>query len=480
MPAFTSEYEMVIGLEVHVELKTRTKIFCSCPTDFGAEPNTHVCPVCMGLPGSLPVLNRKVVEYAIKAGMATNCTIARYSKQDRKNYFYPDLPKAYQISQYDLPLCEHGHLDIETSNGSKRIGITRIHIEEDAGKLVHDKSGTFIDCNRCGVPLIEIVSEPDIRSAEEAVAYLQKLRATILYTGISDCRMQEGSLRCDVNLSVHKPGQPFGTRTEMKNLNSFQYIQKAIEFEYRRQVEALENREEIVQETRRLDEKPGKTFSMRRKEDANDYRYFPDPDLAPIEMSEQQLSELEASIPVLPDARKAKYIEQFGLTPFDAEMLTATPETADYFESVCTATEYAKQAANLMLTEVFRLMSAESEDTVRIPVSPEHLAELVNMTVDGQINSSTEKKVLGELWKKGDQSPEEYVRTHDLLQLSDRATLEQLVDQAIAKNPKSIADFKKGKTNALKSLVGQVMGQTGGRANPVIVQQLIDEKAAKF
>lgn len=480
MAPFTSEYEMVIGLEVHVELKTKTKIFCSCPTTFGAEPNTQCCPVCMGMPGTLPVLNRKVVEYAIKAGMATNCTIARYSKQDRKNYFYPDLPKAYQISQYDLPLCEHGHLDIETSTGSKRIGITRIHIEEDAGKLVHDDSGTFVDCNRCGVPLIEIVSEPDIRSAEEAVAYLQKLRATILYTGVSDCRMQEGSLRCDVNLSVHKPGEPFGTRTEMKNLNSFQFIQKAIEYEYKRQVQAIENGEEIVQETRRFDEKTGKTFSMRRKEDANDYRYFPDPDLAPIEMSEQKLSELQAAIPELPDARKAKYMEQYGLTAYDAEMITGTPEMADYFEAAAAATAYPKQAANLILTEVFRLLAAEGEDAAQIPVSAAHLAALVTMTADGKINSSTEKKVLSDLWKSGDADPESYVREHGLEQISDRAVLEAMVDAVIEQNPKSVADFKKGKTNALKSLVGQIMGKTGGRANPVIVQELIDEKAKLF
>lgn len=480
MAPFTSEYEMVIGLEVHLELKTKTKIFCSCPTTFGAEPNTQCCPVCMGMPGTLPVLNRKVVEYAIKAGMATNCTIARYSKQDRKNYFYPDLPKAYQISQYDLPLCEHGHLDIETAAGSKRIGITRIHIEEDAGKLVHDDSGTFVDCNRCGVPLIEIVSEPDIRSAEEAVAYLQKLRATILYTGVSDCRMQEGSLRCDVNLSVHKPGEPFGTRTEMKNLNSFQFIQKAIEYEYKRQVQAIENGEEIVQETRRFDEKTGKTFSMRRKEDANDYRYFPDPDLAPIEMSEQKLSKLQAAIPELPDARKAKYMEQYGLTAYDAEMITGTPEMADYFEAAAAATAYPKQAANLILTEVFRLLAAEGEDAAQIPVSAAHLAALVTMTADGKINSSTEKKVLSDLWKSGDADPESYVREHDLEQISDRAVLESMVDAVIEQNPKSVADFKKGKTNALKSLVGQIMGKTGGRANPVIVQELIDEKAKLF
>ncbi|MEE1066805.1 MAG: Asp-tRNA(Asn)/Glu-tRNA(Gln) amidotransferase subunit GatB, partial [Acutalibacteraceae bacterium] len=304
------EYEMVIGLEVHVELKTKTKIFCNCETSFGAEPNSHTCPVCMGLPGTLPVLNDKVVEYAVKAGLATNCKIANFSKQDRKNYFYPDLPKAYQISQFDLPLCEHGYLDIETESGSKRIGITRIHIEEDAGKLVHDDiHGTMIDCNRCGVPLIEIVSEPDIRSAEEAKAYLQKLRAIILYTGISDCKMNEGSFRCDVNLSVREKGsKKFGTRTEMKNINSFQFVVKAIEYEYKRQIEAIENGEKIVQETRKFDADTGKTYSMRGKENANDYRYFPDPDLPPIELSDEKIEKIKTTIPELPDARKKKYM----------------------------------------------------------------------------------------------------------------------------------------------------------------------------
>ncbi len=433
----------------------------------------------MGMPGTLPVLNRKVVEYAVKAGLATNCTIARYSKQDRKNYFYPDLPKAYQISQYDLPLCEHGYLDIETDDGPNGSASPASTSRRTPASSSTTGGGTYIDYNRCGVPLIEIVSEPDIRRAEEAVAYLQKLRAIMLYIGISDCRMQEGSLRCDVNLSIRKPGEPFGTRTEMKNLNSFQFIQKAIEYEYRRQVEALETGEPVVQETRRFDEKTGKTFSMRRKEDADDYRYFPDPDLAPIEVSEEQLSGWEASIPALPDARKARYVQGFGLSAYDAEKLTASPEIADYFEAACALTAYPRQAANLILTEVFRLMASGGDDLREIPVSPAHLARLVTMAADGQINSSTGKKVLDELWKNGDRDPAAYVREHDLMQLSDPVLLERLVDEAIARNPKAIADFKKGKTNALKSLVGQVMGKTGGRANPVIVQQLVDQKAAQ-
>lgn len=467
------DYEMVIGLEVHVELKTRTKIFCSCPTTFGAAPNTQCCPVCMGMPGTLPVLNRQVVDYAVKAGLATNCTIASYSKQDRKNYFYPDLPKAYQISQYDLPLCQHGWLDIETEAGSKRIGITRIHIEEDAGKLVHDaEKGTMVDCNRCGVPLIEIVSEPDIRSAEEAIAYLQKLRAAILYTGISDCRMQEGSLRCDVNLSVRRRGEEaFGTRTEMKNLNSFQFIQKAIEYEFRRQVEEIENGGEIEQETRRFDEKTGKTFSMRKKEDANDYRYFPDPDLAPIEVSAPHLEELRASIPELPDERKQKYMERYGLTAYDGEMLTGSVEMADYFEAVAAATPYPKQAANLILSEVFRLLPPDCQTP---PVAPTHLAALVTLTGDGKINSSTCKKVLAVLWEQ-DQDPERYVEQHGLLQQSDPEVLRPVVDEVLKANPKSVSDYRSGKTAAAKALMGQIMARTGGKANPLVVQQLLEQ-----
>ena len=462
-------YEMVIGLEVHVELKTKTKIFCDCKTDFGAEPNTHVCPVCMGMPGTLPVLNKKVVDYAIKAGLATNCSIARFSKQDRKNYFYPDLPKAYQISQYDLPLCEHGYVDIETADGSKRIGITRIHIEEDAGKLVHDaKLGTLIDCNRCGVPLIEIVSEPDIRSAEEADAYLRKLRAAILYTGVSDCKMNEGSLRCDVNLSVRKPGEPFGTRTEMKNINSFQFIAKAIDYEYRRQVDALESGESVVQETRRFDADSGKTYSMRKKEDANDYRYFPDPDLPPIVITEEKLAALKAEIPMLPDERKKLYTETYGLTAYDSEVITNELAVADYFEKTACATRYPKLAANMLITDILRSYDSENGD---LPVKPERLAALADLLGDGKINSSTGKKIVGELLVS-DFDPAVYVAEHGLEQINDRAVLEQAVREVLMSDAKSVASYKAGKTAALKALVGKVMAKTGGKANPVIVNEL--------
>ena len=466
-------YEMVIGLEVHVELKTKTKIFCGCSTAFGAAPNTQCCPVCMGMPGTLPVLNEQVVEYAVKAGLAIHCTIARYSKEDRKNYFYPDLPKAYQISQYDLPLCEHGWLDIQTKAGEKRIGITRIHIEEDAGKLIHTASGgTLCDYNRCGVPLIEIVSEPDIRSAEEAVAYVQKLRAIMLYTGVSDCKMQEGSLRCDVNLSVRKRGEKaFGTRTEMKNLNSFQFIQKAITYEYKRQVEALEAGEKIVQETRRFDEKTGKTFSMRRKENANDYRYFPDPDLVPIVLSDTTIARLEGEIPVLPDERKAAYLERFGLTAADAEALVSQREIADFFEAAAAHSKGVKTLAHLITSEVFRLLPVGE---TRIPIAPAHLGRIADLLEEGRINSGTGKRLIQALWEE-DQDPEALAEREGLWQQSDEGVLRPLVEQALMENEKSVSDYKNGKRQAIQPLIGQVLKKTAGKGNPVVIRRLLEE-----
>ncbi len=468
-------YEMVIGLEVHCELKTKTKIFCSCPTDFGAEPNTQCCPVCMGMPGTLPVLNRKVVEYAVKAGLATNCTIARYSKEDRKNYFYPDLPKAYQISQYDLPLCEHGWLDIETDEGSKRIGITRIHIEEDAGKLVHDaEKGTMIDCNRCGVPLIEIVSEPDIRSAAEAVAYVRKLRSIMLYTGVSDCRMQEGSLRCDVNLSVRKVGtEAFGTRTEMKNINSFTFIQKAIEYEYKRQVDALENGEVITQETRRFDPYTGKTSCMRKKEDANDYRYFPDPDLPPIRLSEDVIEHLQGQIPSLPDARKKQYVERYGLTAYDSEQLTGSRELADYFEACAALTSYPKLLANLLIGEIFRILPSEMS-VQDLKAAPAHFAAVSQMMGDGKINSGTAKKLAIEVWT-ADIDPEAAVEARGLAQINDAAVISEWIRQALAESPSLLTDYRAGKTKAATALIGCVMAKSQGKANPALLSQLVME-----
>lgn len=472
------DYEIVIGLEVHVELKTKTKIFCSCSTAFGAAPNTQTCPVCMGLPGTLPVLNGKVVDYAIKAGLATNCKIASWSKQDRKNYFYPDLPKAYQISQYDLPLCEHGWLDIETESGAKRIGITRIHIEEDAGKLVHDDvHGTMIDCNRCGVPLIEIVSEPDIRSAEEAKAYLQKLRAIILYTGVSDCKMNEGSLRCDVNLSVRKKGEEkFGTRTEMKNLNSFQFIVKAIEYEYKRQVEAIEAGETIIQETRRFDASSGKTYSMRSKENANDYRYFPDPDLPPIETDDDKIARLKSEIPRLPDERKADYMERYSLSAYDGEILTTDMALADYFERAAAATAYPKLCANMIISELMRLV--EGDDGPE-RIAPEHMAALAELCGTETINSATAKKLIRDMWEQ-DFDPRQKVESEGLAQINDPEKILPWVAEAIAQNPKSVADYKKGKTAAAKAIVGKVMAASGGKANPSVIQKLVTDELSKL
>ncbi len=469
------DYEMVIGLEVHCELGTKTKIFCACPTTFGAEPNTQVCPVCLGMPGTLPVLNGQVVDYAIKAGLATNCKISAFSKQDRKNYFYPDLPKAYQISQYDLPLCYEGHLEVETENGAKTIGITRIHIEEDAGKLVHDdEQGTMIDCNRCGVPLIEIVSEPDIRSADEAVAYFKKLRAILLYTGISDCKMNEGSLRCDVNLSVRKKGaEKFGTRTEMKNLNSFQFIQKAIEFEYKRQVELVEKGEEIIQETRRFDQNSGKTFSMRKKEDANDYRYFPDPDLAPIITSDEKKKSIADTIPMLPDARKELYITKYGLTSYDAELITNDMFIADYFEEAAKNTVHTKTLANLLIGDVLRMLENE-EDKPQITQST--LAQIAQLSGEGYVNSSVGKKLVKELWGKNDTADvKKYVDENNMAQISDKALLLEYAKEVMDKNAKLADDYKSGKTNAMKAIVGQVMAKTQGKGNPVMINEIVLE-----
>lgn len=468
-----SAYEMVIGLEVHAELATKTKIFCDCSTEFGAEPNTHCCPVCMGMPGTLPVLNKQVVLYAAKAGMATNCTVASFSKQDRKNYFYPDLPKAYQISQYDLPLCEHGYLDIETQKGKSRIGITRIHIEEDAGKLVHkEDGGTLCDYNRCGVPLIEIVSEPDIRSAEEAVAYVQKLRSILLYAGVSDCRMQEGSLRCDVNLSVRKKGEKaFGTRTEMKNLNSFQFIGKAIEYEFARQIETIEAGESIVQETRRYDQSSGKTVSMRKKENANDYRYFPDPDLVPVVLDDGLKERLHREIPQLPDERKEQYVKRYGLSSYDAQMLVMERAIADYFEKAAEQTKAPKLLANLMLSEVYRLLAPEQTD---IPIDSAHLAKLADLLADERLNSSAGKKILSMMWER-DRAPELYAEEQELWQISGKKALEPIVREIFDANEKSVADYRRGKKAAIQSLIGQAIKRTGGRANPTVVRELLEQ-----
>jgi aspartyl-tRNA(Asn)/glutamyl-tRNA(Gln) amidotransferase subunit B len=467
-------YEMVIGLEVHVELKTKTKIYCSCPTAFGAEPNTQCCPVCAGMPGVLPVLNEKVVEYAIRAGLATHCEIARFSKSDRKNYFYPDLPKAYQISQYDLPLCANGYVDIATEEGEKRIGITRIHIEEDAGKLVHDdKHGTLIDLNRCGVPLIEIVSEPDLRSAAEAVAYLKKLRSIVLYTGISDARMNEGSLRCDVNISVREKGAPLlGTRAEIKNLNSFAFVSKAIEYEFARQTQALEAGEEIAQETRRFDPATGKTDSMRSKENANDYRYFPDPDLMPIVTDEGTLARIAASIPALPDERRRAYMEEYGLSAYHSERLTLDCAVSDFFGRAAELTRHPKTLASLMLSEVFRLMN--DGEAQEIALAPEQAAAAADMLAAGRINGGGAKKLICALWGTRDE-PEAVLAALDLEQINDDALLREAARRVVSENAGMADDFKKGKQAAMKALMGCAMAALKGKANPERMQECLVE-----
>ncbi len=463
-----NDYEMVIGLEVHVELKTDTKIFCSCSTAFGAEPNTQCCPVCLGLPGALPVLNQRVVDYAIKAGLALNCKIAKLSRMDRKNYFYPDLPKAYQISQFDLPLCTDGYVIIGDMGNEKRIGITRIHIEEDAGKLIHDPiSGTLIDCNRCGVPLIEIVSEPDIRSSDEAVAYVRELRSIMLYTGVSDVKMQEGSLRCDVNLSVRRRGEAaFGNRCELKNINSFKFIADAIEYEFRRQVDALERGEAILIETRRFDQNDGKTYSMRPKEDAGEYRFFSEPDLPAYSIPDEAISSIKAGIPPLPRERKKLLVHSYSLTAYDAALLTADPLRCDYYEKAAKMTAYPKLLANLMISEL-----GECE------CLPDHLklAQLCDLAGYERINSNTVKKLLAYLLDGDSRMPEEIVRDEKLEQISSAEALLPFIEDAIEKNPKSVSDYKNGKDAALKAIVGAVMRSSKGRANAAKAGEIIKE-----
>jgi len=467
------EYEIVIGLEVHVELKTQTKIFCNCTTAFGGEPNTHCCPICLGLPGTLPVLNEKVVDYAIKAGLATNCSITRFGKQDRKNYFYPDLPKAYQISQFDLPLCKEGYLDVMVGETEKRIGITRIHIEEDAGKLVHGENGTLIDYNRCGVPLIEIVSEPDMRSAEEVRAYLIKLRSILLFTEVSDCKMNEGSFRCDVNLSVRKKeSSELGTRTEMKNLNSFAFINKAIESERLRQINLIESGGHVVQETRRWDQEKGKSFAMRTKEDAHDYRYFPDPDLMPIVIDDAMLKSINDSLPQLPDDRKKGYMKKLGLTAYVAEQIVSTKELSDFFDLSIELGAPPDTASKLLMSEVIRLMNKE-EDEGYIGLSNPQFVELVKYIDSGEINYSIGKKVLEGIWKT-DQMPIDYVDTFDLKPIKDKVKLKAIADTIFSDNPKIMTDYIAGKVQAKQSFIGQMMRFTKGKADPEVTSDLFD------
>lgn len=470
-------YETVIGLEIHSELSTKSKIFCSCTTEFGGDVNTHCCPICIGMPGVLPVLNEKVVEYAVKAGLAANCEIAKYSKQDRKNYFYPDLPKAYQISQYDLPLCKNGYIDIEVDGKVKRIGITRIHIEEDAGKLLHDQwgSGSMVDLNRCGVPLIEIVTEPDMRSAEEAKAVLEKIKSILEYIEVSDCKMQEGSLRCDVNLSIRPEGSDkFGTRTEMKNLNSFRSVVRAVESENKRQKEEIEAGGQIVQETRRWDDEKGISYSMRSKEEAHDYRYFPDPDLAPIILSEDYITAVRESLPELPDVKKKRYIEKYAIPEYDAGLITSSKILAAFFEEAANASGNAKLVSNWIMGDMMRILKEKDMDYADIPFKPSDLADLISLIQKGTISGTIAKTVFEEMFITA-KHPEEIVKEKGLVQISDEGELIEIVKQVLAENQQSVEDFKAGKDKALGFLVGQSMKATKGKANPQIINKILKD-----
>ncbi len=471
------EYEVIIGLEVHAELSTKTKMYCNCSTTFGADPNTHCCPICTGMPGVLPVLNERVVEYAVKAGLATNCEISRFSKQDRKNYFYPDLPKAYQTSQYDLPLCIGGHLDINVNGNKKRIGITRIHIEEDAGKLIHDAytGDTLVDMNRCAVPLIEIVSEPDIRSADEAVAYMQTLKSILEYLEVCDCKMQEGSLRCDVNLSVRPVGQKeFGTRTETKNLNSFKAIHNSIEFEIQRQIEVLENGGVVHQETRRFDDVKGVGYAMRSKEDAQDYRYFPEPDLAPIVLSDEYINNIKDNLPEMPHIKKERYVSEYGLPEYDAEILTSSKKTASFFEKTNSICNNPKSVSNWLMGDFARLLNEKEIEIDDSKVTEENLASLIMLIDKGTISSKIAKQIFEEMFETGEKA-EDIVNKKGLVQISDEGAIKEICQKIVDANPQSIADYKAGKDRAIGFLVGQVMKETKGKANPQIVNKLLLE-----
>ncbi len=476
------KYQAVIGLEVHVQLLTNTKIFCGCSTRFGAPPNSQTCPVCLGLPGALPVLNKKVVEYAIKAGLATNCTIAQRSVFARKNYFYPDLPKGYQISQFELPICQHGHLDIQGEWGTKKIGITRIHMEEDAGKLVHGDvpglgQGSGVDLNRACTPLLEIVSEPDIRSADEAVAYLKKLHQIVVYLGICDGNMEEGSFRCDANVSVMRVGSDkFGTRTETKNVNSFRFVKQAIEYEIERQIEVIEDGGRIVQETRLFDPNTGTTRSMRGKEEAHDYRYFPDPDLVPLVISDDWVEDARLSLPELPEAKRARYEAELGLPEYDAEVLTASRELAEYFEACTTIFSQPKTVANWVMGEVTRALNDDNNRSIAdSPVTPQLLADLLQLIDKGTISNKIAKTVFDEVYRTG-KEPAKVVEEKGLVQVSDTGEIERIIDEIMAANAGQVEEYRGGKEKVFGFFVGQVMRASKGKANPAVVNDLLLKK----
>ncbi len=480
------EFESVIGLEVHAQLKTKTKIFCNCSTVFGAPPNTHTCPVCLGMPGVLPVLNKKVVEYSIRMAIATDCQIEHESRFARKNYFYPDLPKGYQISQYEMPIARFGHIDIEVNGNKKRIGITRIHMEEDAGKLVHnsDRPVSMVDLNRTGVPLIEIVSEPDIRSPEEAGEYLKKLRAILRYIGISDGNMEEGSFRCDANISIMPKGsKTLGTRAEVKNLNSFKHVENALHFEINRQRELISEGGNVVQETLLWDPVKNITTSMRSKEEAHDYRYFPDPDLLPLVIEKEWIDSIKSTLPELPDEKKDRFIREFGLPSYDAQVLTSSRELAEYFEACVKEFKdkklsLYKQASNWIMVSLLGLLNAEGKSIEESPISAHDLADLLMLTDEGIINGSIAKTVFDEMAKTG-KHPKDIVKEKGLIQVTDVSAIEAVVLKVISQNPKEVEGYKNGKTKLLSFFVGQVMKETKGKANPQMVNELLKDKLGR-
>ncbi|RJQ39037.1 MAG: Asp-tRNA(Asn)/Glu-tRNA(Gln) amidotransferase subunit GatB [Nitrospiraceae bacterium] len=471
------KYEAVIGLEVHAQMLTDTKIFCGCSTKFGSEPNTQTCPVCIGMPGVLPVLNKKAVEFAIKTGLATNCKISSYSRFARKNYFYPDLPKGYQISQYELPICEHGFIEIVVDAEIKKIGITRIHMEEDAGKNIHASSEnySFVDLNRAGVPLMEIVSEPDIRSPKEAAEYMKKLRAILMCLGVCDGNMEQGSLRCDANVSIRPVGQKeYGTRAEVKNINSFKFVEKALEYEIKRQIKVIEEGGKVIQETRLWDSNKGITESMRGKEEAHDYRYFPEPDLVPITVEQKLIDEIKSSLPELPDAKRKRFVSEYGLPEYDADMLTEERSTSEYFEEAVKLGGDPKIVANWIITNIFRYL--EGREINEVPFTPKHLVNILTVINAGSTSTTMAKStILPEAFKTG-KMPEEIIKEKGLVQISDSSEIERVVDEVIAKNPKEVERFKAGDEKLLGFFVGQVMKAMKGKANPQLLNEIVKKK----
>ena len=476
------DYEVVIGLEVHAELSTKTKIFCSCPAEFGASPNTNICPVCTAMPGALPVLNEKVVEYAVKAGLATNCEISMDSKNDRKNYFYPDTPKSYQISQFDKPLCEHGYIEIETNEGEKKkIRLLRIHIEDDAGKLNHNEfgGGSLVDLNRAGVPLIEIVSEPDLSSSEDVDKYLKKLKSILEYIEVSDCKMQEGSLRADVNVSVKKKTDTkLGTRTEMKNMNSFRSITRAIEYEVERQIDILEDGGKIEQESLRWDDVSGKTFTMRDKEDAEDYRYFPDPDLVAIRLSKEYIENIRKNLPELPESRHKRYINEYKMSEKDSGIIVSSKYLSNLFEEASDICKNHKAVSNWIISDISRVLNEKEMEPNEIPFDSTHLANLIILIDKGTISSSIAKKVLVEMFENP-REPEEIIKEKGWIQISDEGAIKEVVSKVLEENPQSVQDYKAGKDKALGFLVGQAMKATKGKANPQMLNKMFIEEINK-